>query len=139
MVHERDRLRLLACDAKGRLKNGFWDEMKDKRSLALRNAEKQGISRLYVDECLQACIGERIRKYNSEEDELYESVKEMMDDGEVVNPIGRLINRARYERMDAEARGRYVLELSETYQRLVERYQREKRMKDQLRKLELRF
>ena len=97
-------LRQLARSAKNRLKNGYW----------------------------QGAIGttpvERSDRIGyAAEEEIYAKVRAMLLADEcVIDPIGRLMDAAAYERMSPTAKMRYVLELSKIYVRLKERYYRER-------------
>ena len=105
MVKENSELKKLARSAKNRLKKGYWE--------GVQNADGYSVGS-------EGGIG-----YAAEE-ELYAKVRETLSSDEcVMNPIGRLIDWARFEKMDQGERSAYVLELSKIYVRLKERYYRE--------------
>ena len=96
----------LAQSAKNRLKNGYWQGATAEESLPMRAKSEIG--------------------YAAEE-ELYAKVREMLSIDEcVIDPIGRLIDRTRFDGMDHSEKSRYVFELAKTYARLTDRYYREK-------------
>lgn len=96
----------LAQSAKNRLKNGYW----------------QGAT---AEEIVPSRANSEIG-YAAEE-ELYAKVREMLSIDEcVIDPIGRLIDRTRFDGMDHSEKSRYVFELAKTYARLKDRYYREK-------------
>ena len=108
MIKENSELKRLARSAKNRLKKGYWQGA----SYDEASAEKED------------AIG-----YAAEE-EMYAKVREMLSSDEcVIDPIGRLIDRAAFAEMDFTERNRYVLELSKIYIRLKDRYYREKSRK----------
>ena len=108
MSKDDSELKKLARSAKNRLKKGYWE----------------GASAEIVPTRAEHGIG-----YAAEE-ELYAKVKETLSSDEcVIDPIGRLIDWDRFEKMGDPERIRYVLELSKIYVRLKERYYREKNRK----------
>ena len=64
----------------------------------------------------------------AERDErLYGKVRDMLDkDENVTDPIGRLVDRDIFDKLDADNRQRYILELSAKFRELKERYYKEK-------------
>ena len=105
-MKENSELKRLAQSAKNRLKKGYW----------------QGASEDVVPSHAESEIG-----YAAEE-EMYAKVREMLSVDEcVLDPIGRLIDRGRFQKMDPVERDRYVLDLAKIYVRLKERYYREKK------------
>ena len=106
MNKENSELKKLARSAKNRLKMGYWE-----------GASSAEIAPTRADGGMD---------YAAEE-ELYAIVRETLSADEcVLDPIGRLIDWDRFDRMDPAARSRYVLELSKIYIRLKDRYYREK-------------
>ena len=106
MNKENSELKRLAQSAKNRLKKGYWQGCAAEESVPSRAKSEIG--------------------YAAEE-ELYAKVREMLAVDEcVLNPIGRLIDQKRFQRMDFSEKNRYVLELAKTYARLKDRYFREK-------------
>lgn len=103
--------------AKQRLKMGYWTSSK--------NIETDEIS----DEKRSAHI-----KYtysygdvDPQNEKMYKKVCAMLDSDEMtINPIGQLIDHEVYGSLDEGAKQRYVLELSNTFRELKERYYREK-------------
>jgi len=107
MIKENSELKKLAQSAKNRLKKGYW-----------QGATAEEI----VPSHAESEIG-----YAAEE-EMYAKVREMLSADEcVIDPIGRLIDRKRFQRMSFPEKNRYVLELAKIYARLKERYYREKK------------
>ena len=106
MSKENSELKKLAQSAKNRLKMGYW-EGASAAEIAPTRAE--------------GGIG-----YAAEE-ELYAIVRDTLSADECVpDPIGRLIDWDRFDKMEGAERSRYVLELSKIYVRLKDRYYREK-------------
>ena len=106
MSRENSELKKLAQSAKNRLKMGYWDGTAVAEIAPTRS---------------EGGIG-----YAAEE-ELYAVVRETLSSDEcVLDPIGRLIDWDRFDKMQEAERSRYVLELSKIYVRLKDRYYREK-------------
>ena len=111
-MKESSELKKLAQSAKNRLKKGYWQGATAAESIPARKEDGIG--------------------YAAEE-EMYAKVREMLSSDEcVIDPIGRLIDRDQFARMDFVERNRYVLELSKIYIRLKDRYYREKQRKQSL-------
>ena len=105
MIKANSELKRLAQSAKNRLKKGYW----------------QGTTGEDAPTHKETAIG-----YAAEE-ELYAKVREMLSADEcVIDPIGRLIDKARFGEMSFPEKNRYVLELSKIYVRLKDRFYREK-------------
>lgn len=106
MIKENSELKRLAQSAKNRLKKGYWQGCAAEESVPSRTRSGLG--------------------YAAEE-ELYAKVREMLSVDEcVLDPIGRLIDKKRFDCMTFSEKNRYVLELAKTYARLKDRYYREK-------------
>lgn len=124
---EEKTLKQYCKEAKNRLKNGFWQDYKRDLDLQLERAEKQGISTSKVKEYYTQRIAKDIKNSQSENEEFYQKVKEMLDtEGEVSNAIGRLTDKEEFEKLSYEEKQRYTLQLSEKYVKAVERYNTEK-------------
>ena len=108
-MKDNSELKKLARSAKNRLKKGYWQGSSASESIP--SWREEGIG------------------YAAEE-EMYAKVREMLSGDEcVIDPIGRLIDRDRFDEMTFEEKNRYVLELSKIYIRLKDRYYREKNRK----------
>ncbi len=109
MVYTDKDLKCKASEAKKRLASGYFQKSKP----AVSSVKKQCFHVDGVDYL--------------DEEKMYLIVKEMMEKDEVVlNPIGCLMDRRRFSKMDYQERQRYVLKLSEIYVKLKARYFREK-------------
>lgn len=119
--------KMLARDAKKRIKSGFWENSKDDLKEFVSLAEKSGLNtskveRYYTGKISDSIKGERDRQ----DEEFYEKVKQLLlKEGEVSDAIGRLTDREHYMSLSFEERQRYTLELSEKYLRALERFKKE--------------
>ena len=110
--------------AKERVKTGFWavknEEMEQAVQLALEKGENPvEASRRFKSGVEQVVLG-------VEKDEFYERVKELLlSEGEVSDAIGRLTDRAVYDRLTYDEKQRYTLDLSERYLRALKRFKQE--------------
>ncbi len=131
MKKEMSEIKRRALLAKQRLKMGYWQRMQDEQS---RMADATKNSAL-----IESARSARLREFEmdsrralgddfAERDErLYGKVRDMLDkDENVTDPIGRLVDRDVFDKLDADNRQRYILELSAKFRELKERYYKEK-------------
>ena len=131
MKKEMSEIKRRALLAKQRLKMGYWQRMQDEQS---RMADATKNSAL-----IESARSARLREFEmdsrralgddfAERDErLYGKVRDMLDkDEDVTDPIGRLVGRDVFDKLDADNRQRYILELSAKFRELKERYYKEK-------------
>lgn len=131
MKKEMSEIKRRALLAKQRLKMGYWQRMQDEQS---RMADATKNSAL-----IESARSARLREFEmnsrralgddfAERDErLYGKVRDMLDkDEDVTDPIGRLVDRDVFDKLDADNRQRYILELSAKFRELKERYYKEK-------------
>lgn len=122
MARKTSELKKRCWLAKQRLKMGYWEAMRSSAPDEERAAEYAPQRNRYAAQ--QSLVGESV----SPRDELlYKKVCEILGSSEVtVNPIGQLIERDVYDELDGAARQRYILELSQKFRELQERYYKEK-------------
>lgn len=109
MVYSDKNLKRKANEAKKRLASGYFQKNRPVTGSVLKKQRFHVSGVDYLDE-----------------EKMYLIVKEMMERDEVVlNPIGCLMDRRRFEQMDYPERQRYVLKLSEIYVKLKARYVKE--------------
>jgi hypothetical protein len=96
-------IKVLAADAKARLKNGFYKNFAPS-------------PRGYQDLVKCSLVGD-----NGEEKAFYEKVKRILQEGEVINPLTRLVNQEYIKTLDYGARQRYLLEISEKFKTAKEK------------------
>ena len=131
MKKEMSEIKRRALLAEQRLKMGYWQRMQDEQS---RMADATKNSAL-----IESARSARLREFEmdsrralgddfAERDErLYGKVRDMLDkDEDVTDPIGRLVDRDVFDKLDADNRQRYILELSAKFRELKERYYKEK-------------
>ena len=117
-------LKMLAKEAKTRMKRGFWERCEQELEECRRDARAQGISeskmeRYFVDKVTGTIRGDA-------PDAFYLKVKKMLlEEGEVSDAIGRLTDKAYYATLSYEEQQRYNLELSEKYLEALKRFRRE--------------
>lgn len=93
----KSALKQLAATAKHRMKNGY-----------------------YQEECSDKSI---LSSQEKEEKRVYAKIVEMHATGEdVFNPLGRLVELDKYEKLDAIQKERYILILSNTYLKMLNKY-----------------
>lgn len=117
-------LKTLAKEAKRRMKKGFWKECEEKLSEERTFAKEQGINESKLERYFQEKVEASIK--GDSPDAFYEKVKNLLlTEGEVSDAIGRLTDKAYYEKLSYAEKQRYNLELSEKYLRALERFKRE--------------
>ncbi len=124
-------LKKRALLAKQRLKLGYWEQLRAERERLLKTAGETDSAQRKVSELQRAKFSRELEQVvgsSSERDEqLYRRVCEILDSEEdVMNPIGRLMDKERYTNLDDGGRQRYILELSKKFNELKERYYQER-------------
>ena len=121
MAQKTGELKKRCWLAKQRLKMGYWESLKRDNGTVGENVS----SLPSVPPSARAWILPAAEQ--PQDDKMYKRVCAMLDSNEItINPIGQLIEREIYDQMDDAARQRYVLELSEKFRELRDRYYREK-------------
>lgn len=131
MKKEISEIKRRALLAKQRLKMGYWQQMQDERERMSR--ETADISKLEMANAIRKEEFERSNNvalgddFAEKEEKLYVKVREILDrDENVINPIGQLMDRAVYDKLDDANKQRYILELSAKFRQLRDRYYKEK-------------
>ena len=118
-------LREEARRAKCRLKGGFWTECEAEKEEKMQKAREQGLNESKAERFFAAKIANKIS--GEKEDEFYLKVKQILDEeGEVSDMLGRLTDQSVFGTLDYASRQRYMMDLSERYQRALMRYKKEK-------------
>ncbi len=122
-----DDLKILARQAKQRLKTDFWHTVKLDMNESADRAAKLGKNGNKVKSNLYGKVKSAIK--GEEPDEFYLKVKELLDTyGEVSDAIGRLTDKEYFATLSYEERQRYTLELSAKYLKALEKYKKEKEL-----------
>lgn len=126
MAVNRERsFRGIAREAKARLKNGFWENCRSELGSEVARARENGISESRAGRYFAGKVSGAIR--GGEDDAFYRKVRTLLQaEGEVSDAIGRLTDRAVYDKLSYEEKQRYTLSLSERYLKALERYRRER-------------
>ena len=65
--------------------------------------------------------------YSDRDQELFKKVCKMLDEDKIIiNPINELIDKKYYDTLSLESKQRYILDLSDKYREMKERYDRER-------------
>ena len=117
-------LKMLAKEAKARMKKGFWKECEAELVNERTHAKEQGINESKMERYFAQKVTTKIR--GEVPDEFYLKVRDLLlSEGEVSDAIGRLTDREYYATLSYSEKQRYTLELSERYLRALERFKRE--------------
>ncbi len=126
MSNECKTIKDVAKEAKMRLKSGFWQTHNAKIEEQIDKTGDDGIAvskviRYYSEQAQMIMNG-----INSEEEDFYQKVKLLLDtEGEVPDAIGRLTDNEFFSNLSYDRKQRYLLELSEKYQKALKRYYKE--------------
>lgn len=131
MKKEISEIKRRAMLAKQRLKMGYWQRMQEERDkvmVATNNSE-----------VIHSAHNARMREFERDtrralgddfaerDEQLYGKVRAMLDrDEDIINPIGQLVDKEVFDKLDEGNRQRYILELSAKFRELKERYYKEK-------------
>ena len=117
-------LKMLAKEAKLRMKKGFWKECEEALENERTRAKASGINESKMERYFAEKVTTKIR--GDSPDEFYLKVRDMLlNEGEVSDAIGRLTDHDYYMSLSYAEKQRYTLELSEKYLRALERFKRE--------------
>lgn len=110
-----------AKQAKKRLKEGFWSDVKNQRNyFELVAATNGGSADFAVNRQKQALKNQLYNREHSAEEEFYRRVCGILSGDEVVtNPIARLMDSEAAAQMSPQQKNTYMLQLSAKYQRAV--------------------
>ena len=118
-------LKMLAKEAKQRMKKGFWQECEVKLNDERTHAKQQGINESKMERYFQQKVVTEIRGGDTK-DEFYLKVRDLLlCEGEVSDAIGRLTDKEYYATLSYSEKQRYMLELSDKYLKALERFKRE--------------
>lgn len=118
-------LKKRALLAKQRLKMGYWQrlererrEMEESSDMCTRNISELQREKIRRD----AMCATDEQRYRQEE-LLYEKVCRILDeDSDTLSPIGQLIDKEKYQKLDECGKQKYILELSKKFRELSHRY-----------------
>lgn len=118
-------IKLMAKEAKQRMKNDYWNEQKKKLTRLCLQAEREGKS---VHGTQSAVVSQIKKEVKGEvDDEFYLRVKDLLDrEGEVSDALGRLTDQTYFATLSYEEKQRYTLNLSNRYVQALEKYKKEK-------------
>lgn len=117
MAQRQSELKKRAQIAKQRLKMGYWESVR-RDSAADRAADTVEV-KTFVRNVDPAAA--------SYDEKMYKKVCAILDrDEATLNPIGQLIDRDVYSSLDPLSKQRYILELSNKFRELKERYYKER-------------
>lgn len=116
---ENDILKMLALQAKMRMKNGAYNKKSQAGSNLVGRGMRMYVSNFSADYRLLALS-------TKEDDEILEKVKDMMkDDKDIINPIKQLVDQVKFDKMSDVEKMRYTLSVSEKYRDFVNQCNKE--------------
>lgn len=102
---EKSGLKMLAADAKARLKNGYHN----------KDVEIGQKSENYFDIVKKSFS---LNEMSDKDRIFYNKVEKILKDGEITNPIFRLVDEVYLNSLDYSAKQRYLLEISEKFNKI---------------------
>lgn len=117
-----------AKEAKQRLADGFWQNVKEQRQAHLETAAQDGQSAVpTLIDYREKLRNQIYNKRYTEEEEFYQKVVNMAESETVVtNPLGALVDREYFDKLDEKQRQSYLHDLSNRYLAAMNRYKKEK-------------
>ena len=117
-------LKMLAKEAKTRMKKGFWNQCEEDLVHSRSHAKENGINESKMERYFAEKVTTQIK--GESPDEFYLRVRDLLlSEGEVSDAIGRLTDKEYYARLSYSEKQRYTLELSQRYLNALERFKRE--------------
>ena len=124
MTRKTGELKKRCWLAKQRLKMGYFDSLKHENR---QDDDQIGNTPITEYSMRVSRLAEVAASSSAADEKMYRKVCDILDSSEItLNPIGQLIERDVYDGLDATGKQRYVLELSEKFRELQERYYRER-------------
>lgn len=117
---------MLAKEAVSRMKHGFWEDMLKKKQSGEIQKATSGMSMQDKREIQKTVISKTAAE--SGDIEFEKRVYELLDEDEI-SPIGKLMDKEKYQNMTMEEKGRYVLVISNKFLKVKEKYETEKALK----------
>ena len=113
--------------AKRRMASGYWDKVRGEIDEYIKNNQNENperIREIYSKRLMREIY---FNNAQSKDDELYRKVCRLLNQNSyVLNPISQLIDHNEYDRLDFNGRQTYIIKLTDKYNELRERYEREK-------------
>ena len=120
-------LKVLAKQAKNRIKSGYWQKSLQEKNESLEYAKNNGLNTSTVAKYYKEKVISDLKNKNTEEEIFYQKVKQILDQyGEVSDILGRLTDKEYLNTLSYEQRQRYLLSLAENYRKALQRYKKEK-------------
>lgn len=123
---EKEQFKLLAKEAVSRMKHGFWEDMMQKKNSEEIEKEMGEMTIQDKNQIRKTIISKSSQ--DASEMEFEQKVYALLEEDEL-SPIGKLMDKAKYQEMSIEERGRYVLVISNKFLKVKEKYEREKALK----------
>lgn len=129
MAQRNGELKKRCWLAKQRLKMGYWESVKNEKTQSgeIGSGESNTSANVLIHARLKRDAEIAVGSNAIVDEKMYQKVCSILDSDEVaLNPIGQLIDADIYASLDPVGKQRYVLELSNKFRELKERYYRER-------------
>ncbi len=125
------KIREYAKRAKQRLRNGYWNKIKNSKEKYIKEHYQEGDNIENLSYMFQKMVEEEIEsvsKPKTKDDLLYKKVTKLLSENEyVLNPIMRLIDHEVYDNLSEVAKQNYIYELTDKYNEMKQRFERERK------------
>ncbi len=120
-------IKMYAKRAKHRMTSGYWDKVRRERDEYIQNnpaEDAHKIIELYARRLMREIYAD---ESDNKDNEIYLKVVKLLQSNTFTsNPIGQLIDHNEYDRLDRQGQQNYIIKLTDKYNEMRERYEREK-------------
>ena len=120
-------IKAYAKRAKRRMTSGYWDKVRKEREEYIQNnpaEDAHKIIELYARRLMREIYAD---ERDNKDNEIYSKVVKLLKSNTfTLNPIGQLIDHNEFDRLDKQAQQNYIIKLTDKYNEMRERYEREK-------------
>lgn len=120
-----------AKQAKERLSNGYWEDIKRDKIKFIESHYKTGDNVKNIKAMFQKKIERELfgsKDIGKDDEILYQKIVKLLSENEyVLNPIMRLIDHDKYDKMSDVAKQNYIFELSDKYNAMKDRFEKEQK------------
>ena len=128
-MNKDNTLKSYAKLAKKRMASGYWDKVRNEINTYIKNNQTESpekIKEMYSKRLMR----ELYFTDNYDKDaELYKKVCKLLNQNDyVLNPISQLIDHKEYDLLDASGKQTYIIKLTDKYNELRQRYEKEHKL-----------
>ena len=120
-------IKTFAKRAKHIMISGYWERVRNERDEYIRNNSSESAQKI-IELYSRRLMREIYSSDNDTKDnEMYHKVCKLLRNNDfTLNPIGQLIDHNEYDRLNTAEKQNYIIKLTDKYNEMRERYEREK-------------